>query len=209
MPPIPVPAGDEPDDASAVPDATASATPSTPISAIPARRVPVIRPHIFSATKGSSQKNSGTPGARPLTGNSQPPRHRFSCDVFPLHSPRSVRHPPPARADVKPPGRGVKNPARPGVVATGRAVEPATRREALGGQAPNSAGIEDTMPWARTAAVPATWFSANRSVPSAGLPETMALMAVSRVETGPLRSAATAGTGSLVAPATSAANCLM
>lgn len=46
------------------------------------------------------------------------------------------------------------------------------------------------------------WVSAiSRSAPAVALPATMALMAVSTVATWPRRSAATAGAGTLVAPA--------
>ena len=74
----------------------------------------------------------------------------------------------------------------------------------------NFDGIDAAMPWARTAPVPAMWFSAaSRSALAFGLPATMALMAVSRVETWPCRSAATAALGSLVAPAMKVLNLAM
>jgi hypothetical protein len=66
----------------------------------------------------------------------------------------------------------------------------------------NLDGIGAAIPWARTAPVPAMWFSAmSRAALAEGFPATIALMAASRVETWPFRSAATAEAGSLVAPA--------
>src|SRR5579863_9993045 len=70
--------------------------------------------------------------------------------------------------------------------------------------------LEETMPLASTWAVPFMCMAAiSMSLPAAGLFVTMALMAVSRVDTWPCRSAATADLGSLVAPATNAENWLM
>ncbi len=63
------------------------------------------------------------------------------------------------------------------------------------------------MPCASTAVVPAMWFSAKAIVCEAeGDPATMSSVAVSSVTTRPWTSAATADTGSVVAPATNREN---